>query len=84
MAFDNGRIKRMVRSWCIAAGMTYDDLAAALGIPLTTLKSWIYGQNRISCEDAARICDVFGKSLDELAGRMEFDPASAIGREQLS
>ena len=72
MGFENDRMKRKVRAWCVDEGITYDVLAARLGVPITTLKSWIYGQNRLSLEDAARICDVFGKSLDELAGRMSF------------
>lgn len=75
-------MKRMVRSWCVASGMSYEKLAERLStpekpVPLTTLKSWVYGQNRISLEDAARICDVFGKSIDELAGRMQYAPETA-------
>ena len=72
MGYDVAHMKRMVRSWCVASGMTYDRLAELLDVPTTTLKSWIYGQNKIDLVDAARICDVFGKSLDELIGRMGY------------
>ena len=72
MTFDNDRMKRKVRAWCVEYDVTYDVLAARLDVPITTLKSWIYGQNRIALEDAVRICDVFDKSLDELAGRMSY------------
>ena len=57
---------RRVRAWCVDANITYDELAEHVGVPLTTLKSWIYGQRRIGFEEACAIADVFGKPVDEL------------------
>ena len=69
MAFDIMHMKRIIRSWCVAEGITYEERAERLDVPMPTLKSWIYGTNRLALDDAARICDVFGKSLDELTAR---------------
>lgn len=57
---------RRVRAWCVDAGIRQEDLADAIGIPIGTVKSWTYGQKRISFDNACRIAEYFGKSLDDL------------------
>ena len=41
----------------------------ALGVSVGALKSWIYGQRSLGFDRAEQICDLFGKTLDELACR---------------
>ena len=53
-------------SWCVDSGITYDELAERIGVPVGTLKAWIYGQRGISFPQACAIAEVFGKSLDDL------------------
>lgn len=57
---------RRVRSWCVDADISLEDLAERIGVSYGALKSWIYGHRGISFEQACKIADVFGKSLDEL------------------
>jgi len=62
-------VGRRIRSWMVDAGMTQEDTAAALGVSVGALKSWIYGQRSIDFERAEQIADLFGKTLDDLACR---------------
>ena len=62
-------VGRRIRSWMTDAGLNTDQTAAALGVSSGALKSWIYGQRSISFDTAEKICDLFGKPLDELACR---------------
>lgn len=62
-------VSRRLRSWMIDAGWTLDETAERLGISPGTFKSWMYGQRRMTLERACEICDLFGKTLDELACR---------------
>lgn len=62
-------VGRRIRSWMVDAGMTQEDVAGALDVSVGALKSWIYGQRSISFDRAEQICDLFGKTLDELACR---------------
>ena len=57
---------RRVRAWCVDSGITYDELAERIGVPVGTLMAWIYGQRGISFPQACAIAEVFGKSLDDL------------------
>ena len=57
---------RRVRSWCVDADMTHEELAEKIGVPVGTIKSWIYGQRRPLFEQACAIADVFGKPVSEL------------------
>lgn len=61
---------RRVRSWCVDADITLDDLAKRIGVSAGTLKSWVYGQRSISFDQACKIADVFGKPLDDLRESM--------------
>lgn len=64
---------RRVRSWCVDAGIDYEDLAKGIRVPLGTLKSWLYGQRIISYPQAVAIADYFGKSLDDLIEHITTD-----------
>lgn len=67
--FDTNNVGRRVRGWCKDAGISQQELAEGLGVPIGTLKSWLYGQRNIGFEEACVIADYFGKSLDDLACR---------------
>lgn len=64
---------RRVRSWCVDAGLTYDQLAEAIGKNTGTVKSWIYNQRRIDFDDACLIAEFFNKPLDDL--RLDLEAA---------
>lgn len=64
---------RRVRSWCVDAGITLEELAERIHKPFGTLKSWVYNQRAISFEQACEIADVFGKPVDELRGKTSLD-----------
>ena len=59
------RIKEMRR----ARGMSQAVLASSIGSTLRKVSAWERGETQLQLEDAARIADVFGCTLDELAGR---------------
>ncbi len=61
---------RRVRSWCVDAGISIDELAGRIGASSGALKTWIYGTRNISFTQACAIADVFGKSLDDLIERV--------------
>lgn len=62
-------VGRRIRSWMVDAGMSQEETAEKLEVSVGALKSWIYGQRSISFDRAEQICDLFGKTLDELACR---------------
>lgn len=62
-------VGRRIRSWMVDAGMTQEDVAGAMGVSVGALKSWIYGQRSLSFDRAEQICELFGKTLEELACR---------------
>lgn len=49
--------------------LTQTELAAKVGATLRKVSAWERGETPIRLEDAAMIADVFGCTLDELAGR---------------
>ena len=53
---------------------TQTELAAKVGATLRKVSAWERGETPIRLEDAAMIADVFGCTLDELAGR-EWSPS---------
>ena len=62
-------VGRRIRSWMVDAGWSAEETAERLGVSAGALKSWIYGQRSLSFDRAEQICDLFGKTLDELACR---------------
>lgn len=66
---DKEALNRRLRSWMVDAGETQESLAEKLGVTPSAVKGWIYGSRGMSLERACQICDLFGKSIDELACR---------------
>ena len=64
------------------AGLSQDDAARALGIPSRTFGSWERGEREISAVDAMRIADIYGCSLDYLAGRISWEEERALARKK--
>ena len=60
MALDKEGMRRRIRSYMVDSGMSYEDLAGALGEKPGTVKSWVYGQRELTLDKAAAIADVFG------------------------
>lgn len=67
--YDAKAIGRRVRSKCVDHGITYKDLANALGVSEGTVKSWVYGERAMSLENAWQIADYFSIPMDELIRR---------------
>jgi transcriptional regulator with XRE-family HTH domain len=61
-----------------AAGMSQPQLAAAAGVPVSTLRQWEQGRRLPSLEGFFALADGLGVSLDELAGRQT--PARKQGK----
>jgi transcriptional regulator with XRE-family HTH domain len=59
------RLKRLRE----AAGLSQAKLAAAAGVSPRTVQNWEYGKRTFDFESAWKLADVFGVTLDELAGR---------------
>lgn len=66
---DYSAVSRRMRSWMTDRGWTLDETAGHLGITVSQLKGWLYGGRDMGLDGACLVCDVFGKSLDELACR---------------
>lgn len=49
--------------------MSQNDLAQRLNVNLTTVSSWERGENKPNYEALVALSDMFGCSLDYLAGR---------------
>lgn len=52
--------------------MTQADLAKELGVAISTVSAWEHGKADPSWLNAICLADLFGVSLDELAGRDEY------------
>lgn len=66
---DYDAVSRRLRSWMMDRGWTLDETAGHLGVPVSTLKGWLYGGRDMGLDGALKVCDLFGKPLDELACR---------------
>lgn len=67
--FDTNAMTRRIRSLCTDRGITYKQMADDLEIPEGTIKSWVYGERKMSLENAVTIADYFKVSLDVIAAR---------------
>lgn len=67
--FDKDAVTRRIRSLCTDKGVTYKQMAADLDVPEGTMKSWVYGERKLSLENALMFADYFGVSLDVIAAR---------------
>lgn len=63
------------------AGMTQTEAARAVEVSQSTWSGWECGTRQITLVDAARVADMFGVSLDELAGRTP--PASTTAESTI-
>ena len=52
-----------------ARGLSGSEVARRLGIPQSTYSTWETGKVAINVYQACDLCDVFGCTLDQLAGR---------------
>lgn len=66
---DTNAMTRRIRSLCMDRGITYEQMAEDIDVPIGTLKSWVYGERKMSLENAITIADYFKVSLDVLAAR---------------
>lgn len=62
-------MSRRLRSWMTDKGWTLSETAEHLGVTVSTLKGWLYGGRDMGLDNACLVCDVFGKTIDELACR---------------
>lgn len=53
------------------AGMTQQDVADVLGVTKSRYGGWEREDREINLSDAMRLADIFGCSLEELAGRRQ-------------
>lgn len=63
--------ENFARNFCdlmVDQGRTYDDLAEKAGISKATLSKYARDKQKPSAENAARIAQYFGVSMDELVG----------------
>ena len=59
-------------------GLTQTELGKLIGRTQRTVSSWETGETILSLPDAVDLCNVFGCTLDDLAGRTCYDdPAKA-------
>ncbi|AEB07337.1 helix-turn-helix domain protein [Coriobacterium glomerans PW2] len=63
------KVGRRIFIWLMNADMTQNDLAVRLSVSPAKVRDWICGTCSISFDHAEQICSLFGKTLDELAGR---------------
>lgn len=66
---DYEAVSRRLRSWMTDKGWTLAEAAEHIGVPVSTLKGWLYGGRDMGFDGALKVCEVFGKPLDELACR---------------
>ena len=59
-----------------------DDFGGALGESPRRIKSWETFETKITLEDACKVADFLGCSLDELAGRWEYVGRFSDDRQQ--
>lgn len=60
-----------------AVGLTQEEVATRLGVSRQTVGKWESGRATPELEKLVALCDLFGCSLDELAGRAESEIALA-------
>lgn len=63
-------------------GLSQQEIADALNIPVRRYGSWERGERNMNLEDACKIADVLHCSLDEIAGSSSSPPIYHDGRQQ--
>ena len=67
-----------------AAGMTQSQLGYSIGATKRQVGAWERGENELPLSVAFDICEVFGCTLDELAGRRPAAPRRSVDVSSLS
>ena len=62
-------------------GWTQAELAEALGVTDLTVRRWELGQTTPSVYHVKKLCDLFGKSPQELGLLQQRQPSRACGKE---
>ena len=65
---DQAAIGKRLKDWMDGAGVTTKEISRTLGVKPRTFQSWTRGDRGFTLSTAARICGLFGRSLDELVG----------------
>lgn len=69
MNFDMEIVGRRIKSGIVDSGMDYETFASKVGVSTDTVRSWVVGRSGISLENAVKVADVLGWSLDRVAVR---------------
>ena len=69
MNFDMELVGRRIKSGIVDSGMDYETFASKVGVSTDTVRSWVVGRSGISLENAVKVADVLGWSLDRVAVR---------------
>lgn len=71
-----------MRRFRIAAGVTQEDLAAAVGVSFQQIQKYEKGHNRISIGRLVSVCEVLGVSLAEMVAAPEAPRLAAMRRSR--
>lgn len=69
MNFDMEIVGRRIKSGIVDSGMDYETFASKVGVSTDTVRSWVVGRSGISLENAVKVADALGWSLDRVAVR---------------
>ena len=70
MGYDREAMARRIRHEMVDRDIrTVTDLGEFLGVTTETASCWIKGEKGMSLDNACRVSDAFGWSLDQLVGR---------------
>lgn len=71
MAYDKKRIGRRIKSLRIDKGYNQDDLSKVSSVPVATIQSYEDGTSVMGMENATKLADALGCTLDRLACRVD-------------
>lgn len=62
---------RRLKNWIHGTGDSVPRAAERMGMPVTTLRHYLYGTRPIPLDKAERLCAMYGHSLSDLAAAAE-------------
>jgi len=71
MAYDKKRVGLRLKSLRIDRGLDQGQLSEASTVPIATIQSYEAGVNVIGLENATKLADALGCSIDRLACRVD-------------
>ena len=71
MAYDKKRVGLRIKSLRIDMGYNQDDLSKASTVPVATIQSYEDGTSVMGMENATKLADALGCTLDRLACRVD-------------